>query len=188
MNYGVIAVAVLGAAALAMPKGPDHNLMKLPSFRGVVEVRASIPGRMRLYMPSLAANMEQAQQMKAQLEGTGVVHQVALEPVTGSVLICYDELRVEAAVIEGAAMKLMGLDAQLSSAPKSRMEEGLQTIKSAVNRSVMDATNGMMDGRMLAGTALTVVAAKSFYQSGLAVPGAMTLFWWAGRLLGGSRA
>ena len=188
MNYGVIAVAVLGAAAFAMPKGLDHNLMKLPSFRGVVEVRASSPGRMRLYMPSLAANMEQAQQMKAQLEGTGVVHQVALEPVTGSVLICYDELRVEAAVIEGAAMKLMGLDAQLSSAPKSRMEEGLQTIKSAVDRGVMDATNGMMDGRMLAGTALTVVAAKSFYQSGLAVPGAMTLFWWAGRLLGGSRA
>lgn len=188
MNYGFIAVAALGAVALAMPKGPDHNLMKLPSFRGVVEVRASIPGRMRLYIPSLAAQMEQAQQMKAQLEGTGVVHRVALEPVTGSVLICYDELRVEAAVVEGAAMKLMGLDAQLSAEPKSRMEEGLKTIKSAVNRGVMDATNGMMDGRMLAGTALTVVAAKSFYQNGLAVPGAMTLLWWAGRLLGGSRA
>ena len=54
MNNAWIAALALGALAV-MPKDPGHNLMKLPSFRGVAEVRASIPGRMRLYMPAIAS-------------------------------------------------------------------------------------------------------------------------------------
>lgn len=49
MNYGLTAAVVLGVLALSAPKEPQHNLMKLPSFKGILEVRASIPGRMRLF-------------------------------------------------------------------------------------------------------------------------------------------
>ena len=100
MNYGLTAAAVLGVLALSAPKEPQHNLMKLPSFKGILEVRASIPGRMRLYVPSLSGSMDQAEQAREQLLGTGVVHRVELEPRTGSMLVCYDERKVEAAVIE----------------------------------------------------------------------------------------
>ena len=78
MNYGLTAAAVLGVLALSAPKEPQHNLMKLPSFKGILEVRASIPGRMRLFVPSLAGGMEQALQVREQLLGTGVVHRVEL--------------------------------------------------------------------------------------------------------------
>lgn len=44
--------------------------MKLPSFRGLAEVRASLPGRMRLYMPAVSDARAQAEQMKTQLEST----------------------------------------------------------------------------------------------------------------------
>ena len=40
---------------------------------------------------------------------------------------------------------------------------------------------------MLAGTALSVLAIKEWMLAGLAVPGAMTLLWWAARLFGGDR-
>ena len=159
MNYGLTAAAVLGVLALSAPKEPQHNLMKLPSFKGILEVRASIPGRMRLYVPSLS----------------------------GSMLVCYDERKVEAAVIEGAVIKLLGLDAVISGKQKSRMESGLHTILDAVDRGVMGATNGLMDGKMLAGTALSVLAIREWRLAGLAVPGAMTLLWWAARLFGGDR-
>ena len=175
MNYGLTAAAVLGVLALSAPKEPQHNLMKLPSFKGILEVRASIPGRMRLYVPSLAGGMEQAEQAREQLLGTGVVHRVELEPRTGSMLVCYDERKVEAAVIEGAVIKLLGLDAAINGKQKSRMENGLHTILDAVDRGVMGATNGLMDGKMLAGTALSVLAIKEWRLAGLAVPGAMTL-------------
>ena len=159
MNYGLTAAAVLGVLALSAPKEPQHNLMKLPSFKGILEVRASIPGRMRLHVPSLS----------------------------GSMLVCYNERKVEAAVIEGAVIKLLGLDAVISGKQKSRMESGLHTILDAVDRGVMGATNGLMDGKMLAGTALSVLAIKEWRLAGLAVPGAMTLLWWAARLFGGDR-
>ena len=173
MHYGLTAAAVLGVLALSAPKEPQHNLMKLPSFKGVLEVRASIPGRMRLYVPSLSGSMDQAEQAREQLLGTGVVHRVELEPRTGSMLVCYDERKVEDAVINGKQ--------------KSRMESGLHTILDAVDRGVMGATNGLMDGKMLAGTALSVLAIKEWRLAGLAVPGAMTLLWWAARLFGGNR-
>ena len=131
MNYGLTAAAVLGVLALSAPKEPQHNLMKLPSFKGILEVRASIPGRMRLYVPSLSGSMDQAEQAREQLLGTGVVHRVELEPRTGSMLVCYDERRVEAAVIEGAVIKLLGLDAVINGKQKSRMESGLHTILDA---------------------------------------------------------
>lgn len=185
MNYGLTAAAVLGVLALSAPKEPQHNLMKLPSFKGILEVRASIPGRMRLYVPSLSGSMDQAEQAREQLLGTGVVHRVELEPRTGSMLVCYDERKVEAAVIEGAVIKLLGLDAVINGKQKSRMESGLHTILDAVDRGVMGATNGLMDGKMLAGTALSVLAIKEWRLAGLAVPGAMTLLWWAARLFGG---
>ena len=177
MNYGLTAAAVLGVLALSAPKEPQHNLMKLPSFKGILEVRASIPGRMRLYVPSLSGSMDQAEQAREQLLGTGVVHRVELEPRTGSMLVCYDERKVEAAVIEGAVIKLLGLDAVINGKQKSRMENGLHTILDAVDRGVMGATNGLMDGKMLAGTALSVLAIREWRLAGLAVPGAMTLLW-----------
>ena len=37
MNYGLTAAAVLGVLALSAPKEPQHNLMKLPSFKGILE-------------------------------------------------------------------------------------------------------------------------------------------------------
>lgn len=187
MNYGLTAAAVLGVLALSAPKEPQHNLMKLPSFKGILEVRASIPGRMRLCVPSLSGSMDQAEQAREQLLGTGAVHRVELEPRTGSMLVCYDERKVKAAVIEGAVIKLLGLDAVINGKQKSRMESGLHTILDAVDRGVMGATNGLMDGKMLAGTALSVLAIREWRLVGLAVPGAMTLLWWAARLFGGDR-
>ena len=74
MNVRGVWWALLAAgAAAALPKERKSNLMKLPSFRGVAEVRSSLPGRMRLYMPAVSEAREQAEQMKTQLEGTGVI-------------------------------------------------------------------------------------------------------------------
>lgn len=184
MNYGWTAAAVLGVLALTAQKEPQHNIMKLPSFKGVIEVRASIPGRMRLFVPSLPERMEQARQAREQLLGTGVVHRMELEPRTGSILICYEEQRVEAAVVEGALMKLLGLDEAVNAKPKSRVEVGVRTLMDAVNRAIMDATNGWLDAKTLAGTALSVAAIQKWRLAGLAVPGAMTLMWWASSLFG----
>ncbi len=177
--------AVLAAgAAMALPKERKHNLMKLPSFRGVAEVKTSLPGRMRLYMPAVSATPALAEQMKAQLIGTGVIHRVEIEPRTGSVLIHYDESKVQAPVVMGAAMKLMGLDAQAGAAPVGKVREGARTLLRSVNAGVLDATGGLLDAKTLAAGALTIAALRSKAKLGWATPGALTLLWWASNLFG----
>ena len=180
MKRSWLLALALGGAALSLSKTQqEHNLLRLPSFRGLAEVRASLPGRMRLYMPAIAQHWQQAEQMRTQLESTGAVSEVALNPHTSTVLIRYDERQVEGAVVLGAAMKLMGLDAAAQQEPTSRMESGLKTLFASVNHGVLEATNGLLDARMLAGGVLTVAAVRSMKLYGAAVPGAMTLLWWA---------
>ena len=180
MKRSWLLALALGGAALSLSKTQqEHNLLRLPSFRGLAEVRASLPGRMRLYMPAIAQHWQQAEQMCRQLESTGAVSEVVLNPHTSTVLIRYDERQVEGAVVLGAAMKLMGLDAAAQQEPTSRMESGLKTLFASVNHGVLEATNGLLDARMLAGGVLTVAAVRSMKLYGAAVPGAMTLLWWA---------
>ena len=62
--------ALAAGAAVLLPKPPKHNLMKLPSFRGVAEVRSSLPGRMRLYVPAVTQEPALTGQMVQQLEST----------------------------------------------------------------------------------------------------------------------
>lgn len=181
---GIWWAALAAGAAMALPKQPEHNLMKLPSFRGVAEVRSSLPGRMRLYMPAVIQAPEQAAQMAQQLESTGVIRQVTAEKRTGSVLILYDESKVQAPVVLGAAMKLMGLDVKAQSAPASKAREGVQLLVRAVNQGIMDATGSLLDAKTLAAGIMTVAALRSKAQKGWAAPGAMTLLWWASKLFG----
>ena len=171
MNTTLLTALALGGAALSVKKPTqNHNLMRLPSFRGIEEVRSSLPGRMRLYLPAVSANREAAEEMKRQLEATGVVHEVALNFRLSSVLIRYDETKVEAAVVQGAVLK---------KEPVSRIQSGLNTLMAAINHGLLEATNGLLDVRTLAGCALTFAGVKSLAVSGAAVPGAMTLLWWA---------
>ena len=176
--------ALAAGAAMALPKRPEHNLMRLPSFRGVAEVRSSLPGRMRLYMPAVTQAPEQAAQMARQLESTGVIRRVTAEGRTGSVLILYDESKVQAPVVLGAAMKLMGLDDKVQAAPAGKVREGVQLLARAVNQGIWDATGGLLDAKTLAAGMMTVAALRSKTRKGWAAPGAMTLLWWAARLLG----
>ena len=49
-GYWIAAAAV---SLLTIPRVQPGNQLKLPSFHGIAEVRASIPGRIRLYMPAI---------------------------------------------------------------------------------------------------------------------------------------
>jgi len=121
-------IAIAAASLLMMPRVQPGNRMNLPSFRGIAEVCASIPGRLRLYMPAVGNDPEAAARMKRQMEETGAVHSVTVNPATGSVLFLYDEKQVEAAVVEGAAIRLMGLDEAIRRQPVSKMEKSLRTL------------------------------------------------------------
>ena len=183
-------IGYLAAAAVAMmmiPQQKPRNTLHLPSFHGVAEVQSSIPGRIRLYMPAIRTQRETAEKMKRQLESTGAVREVRLNPEIGTALFLFDEKAVEAAVVEGAVIRLMGLDEQIQKLPMSHMEAGLRTLQDAINHGIMETTGGWLDARMLTGSALTVAAIRSMVVNGAALPGAFTLLWWASNIFSRNR-
>ena len=180
-------IAAAAASLFMTSRVQPRNRLQLPSFLGIAEVRASIPGRIRLYMPAVTANPEAAAQMKKQMEETGAVHEVRINPSTGTALFLYDEAQVEAAVVESAAIRLMGLDAAIQQQPASKMEKSLQTLWNSIDHGVMETTKGWMDAHMLAGTVLSIAAVRSLMMNGAVLPGGITLLWWASSIFSRSR-
>jgi len=121
------------------------------------------------------------------MEETGAVHEVSINPSTGTVLFLYDESQVEASVVEGAAIRLMGLDEAIQHQPVSKMEKSLQMLWNSIDHGVMETTKGWMDARMLAGTALSVAAIRSLITNGAVLPGGITLLWWASSIFSRNR-
>ena len=171
-----------GSAAYGLVKQRKNIL---PSFRGVAEVRSYLPGRLRLYIPAIARQEEAARTMKKTLEAAGAVHSVTLNPRTATALICYDEAQVGAAVIEGAVIRLMALDAEIAHPTACRVAKGLKTGFDALDRGIREVTDGLFDARTLAGVALAAGGLGRMARRGAGVPGAMTLLWWATDILGG---
>lgn len=184
MKYTHITLAA-AAALLTASKGNERNKLRLPSFHGVIEVRASIPGRIRFFIPAVADREQAAGKMKQQLESTGAVRQVQLNARTCTALVFYDPAQVEPGVVEGAVIRLMALDEDIKKRPVSRMETGMRTLWESVNHGVMESTSGLMDARMLAGTALAATALRSLAVNGVSLPGTATLLWWASNVFRG---
>ena len=180
-------IAAAAASLLMTSRLQPRNQLQFPSFHGIAEVRASIPGRIRLYMPAVTTNPEAAELMKKQMEETGAVYKVTINSSTGTALFLYDEKQVEASVIEGAAIRLMGLDEMIRKQPVSRMEKSLQTLWNSINHGVMETTGGWMDARMLAGTAISIAAIRSLIIHGAVLPGGITLLWWASSIFSRNR-
>ena len=148
-------------------------------------MRSHLPGRLRLFIPAIARQEEAARTMKETLEATGAVHSVTLNPRTATALICYDEAQVGAAVIEGAVIRLMALDAEIAHPTACRVAKGLKTGFGALDRGIREVTDGLFDARTPACGALPAGALGRRWRRGAGVPGAMALLWWATEMLGG---
>lgn len=169
----------VGALALSMPKANGENHAHLPSFRGVCEVRASMPGRMRLFVPTISEKSQQAAQAREKLLATGVVSAVSINDRIQTVLIVYDTAQAEGAVIEGAFIRLMGLDEAISRKSMSRAEAGVRTLLDSIDHAILERTNGWLDGSTLMSGTLAACGLYRMRQLGAGVPGALTLLWWA---------
>ncbi|MBQ9307748.1 MAG: hypothetical protein IJ229_07475 [Clostridia bacterium] len=178
MNTALLLALTAGSLFLTGTRHPV-SAQPLPEFRGICEVRSNLPGRLRLALPAIKSDPEQAQHVCQQLLSTGVVREATANPATASLLICYDASQVEAPLLMGAVIRLMGLDEQITRKERPRLEKQLHQLYMAVDRSVLDASGGWIDSRLLAGGALLAAAIRQGLTGGYALPGAVTLLWWA---------
>lgn len=175
---------VLANLASRGGKKNSGNRLSLPSFKNAIEVKSSIPGRVRFYIPSIKNDMDTANTLFEQLGKIQVIKSCRINVMTATVLVEYDHDNLDPSTLEGAIIKLLGIDKNILEKRVSRMKlEGSKVIDTA-NNAIYDFTNGIFDLKTLIATIFILYGIRDYRVSrGNCTPGAATLFWWGSQLL-----
>lgn len=142
MSGGFLAAALLpilgGMILNGGKKRRKPNQLNLPSFRGVMEVKSAIDGRIRFHAPFLKGNDELAKQAGQQIGRLGAVTEVSANTVTGSLLVRYDTAAVEPQLLMAAVIKLLGLEEAARQSGGSLLGKECRTFADSLNHAVAD--------------------------------------------------
>jgi hypothetical protein len=167
---------------LLKERGSDKNKSSVPSFRGVIEVKHSIPGRVRLHIPKLREeeNIEAILQLK-KVDG---IERIEVNSYLGTALFVYKEEIVSPSLIVGLIVRVMGLEDQIESKPRSMVSKELKSLNESLNMAVYEKSKGLFDFNTALILALIVVGAKKTASSPNR-PSGLNYIWWGYSLMRG---
>ncbi|MGL5647581.1 MAG: HMA2 domain-containing protein [Clostridium sp.] len=148
------------------------------SFKGVLEVKHNIKGRVRLYAPRVKENIEYSNVLISQLSKVKSISNVEVNSVTGSIVICYNQAELELSLLIGVVIKLLGLEEAVSEKPKSLLSKEMKNVKEAVDVAFYNKTSGILDVKSVVAVLCLVVGARSIRLNPLQLPNGYTLVRW----------
>lgn len=153
-------------------------------YRGIIELKHALPGRIRYKIPKLSQYKNNLKQFKKQLLSINGIKDIEFNPVSGSVLVFYDETGIEPIYIFAALVKLFGLEPELERPPQSAVGKELNDITSSLDRAAYEYTRGLLDLKTGVPLLLIIVALyQLFVKRNMGLPGALTFLWWAYAML-----
>nr|WP_314276700.1 hypothetical protein [uncultured Peptostreptococcus sp.] len=159
------------------------NSLKLPSFKNALEVRSSIPGRVRFYCPLLVGNEQAANSFIGQVSKISLIKSCRVNILTGTIVIVYDHESLDPQTLEGAVIKLLGVDRSIDEGRVSEVRKVSERTFTSINNGLYDFTNGLLDMKSLVGVSFLVAALLDFRRNGGGrMPDYATLCWWSASL------
>ena len=147
---------------------------------GPIETSHLLPGRVRFRISSLVGDKAQGETVVERLQQLPGVGSVAVNEITGSVLIRYDAAALQPELLFAALARLLGLERELERAPLPILTRELRHLGEALNRAVYEQTNGFIDLWTAIPILLAFVGVRKLLQEGTATfPPGFTLVWWA---------
>ncbi len=153
----------------------------LPHLRGKFEVLHSMPGRIRFLIPMLEAQDSKViDAVKNELSELPEIKEVDINSVTGTLVLQYNAEEIDAAIVCGILLKLLGLEDVLDAQPQSLAQKELSLIGTSLNRQVYNSSAGVLDlTSSLAITLFLLGMYKIIIQKERTTPGGFSLLWWA---------
>ena len=153
----------------------------LPHMRGKFEVIHTLPGRIRFRIPILEdQDPEVIETVKKELIRVPEINKVEINPISGSLVLDYRDEEIDASIICGILIKLLGLEDALDAQPKSIVQKELNLIGTALNRQVYNTSVGVLDlTSTLALTIFVLGLYKIIVLQDRNTPGGFSLLWWA---------
>jgi hypothetical protein len=118
--------------------------------------------------------------VKKELIRVPEINRVDVNPVSGSLVLEYNDEDINAYMICGILLKLLGLEDALNVQPKSLAQKELSLIGSSLNRQIYNSTAGIIDlTSALASTIFVLGLYKIIVQHDRNMPSGFSLLWWA---------
>lgn len=148
-------------------------------FRGLVEVLHSLPGRVRFSVPSIRDNEDACHQLEKQLLNAEAIHQIRINPLTGTILILFNPEKIDLATLTGVLVKLLGLEEAIEEPPESFLGKEITAVLDSLSRSIYESTNGMADLNSLVTTTFLSMGLYALFRGSRALPAGISLLFWA---------
>ncbi len=148
-------------------------------FRGIVEIKHAIPGRVRFHIPILKQNKEKGRLLEQQLLKAEAIREVQVNPLLGTVLIIHEEAKIDNVTLTGVLAKLLGLEKELEKTPKSLVGKELSKIIKSANSSVYQQTDGVLDLNSVVTLTFLSLGIWSITRNPSILPAGISLVYWA---------
>ena len=153
----------------------------LPHIRGKFEVVHTLPGRIRFRIPMLEGqDSEVIGTVEKELKRLPEIDSVYLNPISASLVLDYKDEEINASIICGILLKLLGLEDDLETQPQSLTQRELNLIGTSLNRQVYNSSAGIVD--LTSALALSIFGLglyKIIVQRDRVTPSGFNLLWWA---------
>ncbi len=151
------------------------------SIRGVLEVKHSIKNRVRISVPSIKGTDEDIDLILSKMNEIEAIKSVKVSIATGSIVVNYDQTKIELVLVLGVIMQLTGLDAKLTHPEKSHLEKEFEMLSCSIDKSLLSFSDTKLDTKSTVTNALIAMLLVQLWanpKSLLLLPTPITLIWW----------
>lgn len=156
----------------------NKNLVNIPDFIGVVEVKHSIKGRIRYKIPRLKGDNAMAEYISGQLSKVKFIKKVESNTITGTLLINYDYGNIDPNMLTAAIIKLLNLESEISKKKDALVTRELSNIKEVINLAVYNKTKGILDIKSIYLIAIMIFAVRGIKAAPKILPNGYTMARW----------
>lgn len=143
-----------------------------------MEVKHYSKNRLRLQINSLKNNFEVGKELEDRMKNLDGIYEIKSNSTIGSLLISFDEDRVEAIVIIGAILNLLGLEDKAFSTKNGIITTFIKDIIAGVDTSIYNKSRGILDLKSAVSIALIYYGIKKV-RTNPVLPNGVNLLWWA---------
>ena len=154
----------------------ENNL--LPNFKGILEVKHHIPGRIRMSCPNLKNNKDKSSDLINVCDKIPGIISTRINQTLGTILIEYDTNVLHPTLIMGIILKVMELEDSINKNPTSLIGKESTNIADSLNRAIFEKTNGILD---LKSFIMLLLGGYAVYDINLRPgvrPSGYTCLWW----------
>jgi len=161
-------------------KNKGQKLPPLLQIYWPIQTKHLLPGRVRFAIPLLKGDEKNLKHAQTQIKKIDGVSKVGISPVTATILIQFDESKVQADLLCAALIRLLGLEKELENLPQSTISKELKNFSKSINHALFSKTKGFVDAKTIIPLSLGLIGVvRMFTQKSVTMPAALTMVWWA---------